>query len=904
MSQPYPARLRGLLLACLALFGLGALPAQTADLSLALIQADAAPARYTPYAVTVTVTNDGPDAAEGVVVDLPRPDGLVFVGGDESAASQGRYRPYSTQAWTVGTLAPGQAATLTLNLFLLDPTAPDYYGQVTASSAADPDSAPGNGTPGAVNEDDEASVLLGTGGGAGADLSLSFTGLGDPPAFTNYSTTLTLRNDGPEAATGVVVSVPFEPGSSAVFVGGDEAVASQGTYSPYGSQRWRVGELAAGATATLRLNFFRRRGDLQEVYAQVTAAEQEDPDSTPGNGTPPSVNEDDEARTGDGDGGDDGGDDGGGDDGGGDDGDDECLAFTTAFDGFDLSSYREITSLTEDPDGGYSLTLRRSSDAGFGFEDRQVYRFGTDGRFLSASDVTVVPTVRTTFDAATGELVVTSGGTETRTAIDTDALAPDGLSLDAVSVRVIEGGYFLLARSGTEPFGSEGPYTLTAAFLDDTLALTSSFELADGLPAQRTDDIDFFGATGRGGYFLSLLDAGASDYYFFDAAAGLQSTYRYSYGGRPRFVLAVGPGPDGTVAVADEKEGASASLRRVVTNFDAATGTLISGASTPEFVVGEYSRSRPLVLTDGTLVSGIEPNLFTVTTPEGTNRVIEVLNARDVLLLARTDDGGFLAVATETDGGGAPTGHRLLLRFGPDGSADCSSPPPAADLAIEVTSAVDVRPGSFDPATIVAGADVAIRNEGPALFFSLVGYTTYLSTDATLSEDDVQLDFNFLTPELPAGEVINDRGAGVLPAGLAPGVYYLVFEVLGGELFPDSDTTNNVAAVAFTFDGTGGEALVVSPNPARRGGELLVALTPRGAGTAPRGAVAGTTAEALPAPTLLQVVDQRGLVVHTRVLPADAGGRYDLSDLDLPAGWYTVQLPGTGTVAQRFLVAE
>ena len=129
-----------------------------ADLSLRLTQLNANPARYTEYTVTATVTNSGPMATSGVAVAVPLPAGLVFTGGREFTLSQGTYSPYFGQVWEVGTLASGQTATLTVSVFLLAPTAPDFYAQVMRSSATDPDSTPGNGTPPRVNEDDEAST--------------------------------------------------------------------------------------------------------------------------------------------------------------------------------------------------------------------------------------------------------------------------------------------------------------------------------------------------------------------------------------------------------------------------------------------------------------------------------------------------------------------------------------------------------------------------------------------------------------------------------------------------------------------------------------------------------------------------------------------------------------------------
>ncbi len=131
-----------------------------ADLSLRLSQSTAQPARYSIYSVTATITNSGPMAASNVAVSVPIPAGLVFTGGNEFTASQGTFSPYFGTTWEVGTLAPNQSATLTVNLFLLAPTAPAYYAQVIRSSATDPDSTPGNGTPPTVNEDDEASTAV------------------------------------------------------------------------------------------------------------------------------------------------------------------------------------------------------------------------------------------------------------------------------------------------------------------------------------------------------------------------------------------------------------------------------------------------------------------------------------------------------------------------------------------------------------------------------------------------------------------------------------------------------------------------------------------------------------------------------------------------------------------------
>ena len=269
-----------------------------ADLSLALSQNTTTPTRYSTYQVTAKLTNDGPAAATNVRVSLPAPAGTVFVGGDEGTASVGTFDAYYGRGWQIPRLGPGETATLTVNLFLRVPDAPDTYAEVVASDQPDPDSTPGNGR-GLVREDDEAATGgSGGGGGGGGDIDLS-PAIATTTAGARYEVTtvrLTLRNEGPATATGIRVDVPRPAG--VVYTGGDEGRASAGTFRPYRGPRgeWTVPALAAGATATLDINYFQLAVDFPEVYAEVGAAAEPDVDSTPGNGGG-RVTEDDEAST-------------------------------------------------------------------------------------------------------------------------------------------------------------------------------------------------------------------------------------------------------------------------------------------------------------------------------------------------------------------------------------------------------------------------------------------------------------------------------------------------------------------------------------------------------------------------------------------------------------------------------
>ena len=130
------------------------------------------------------------------------------------------------------------------------------------------------------------------------DLELEFgaTTPANPPQWGFYSETLIIRNTGTQTATGVEVEFKASPG--ATYKGGDEYSATQGNFRYWSSEIWTVGSLAAGSSATITVNYFLVNPNAPVAYAQVEKANQTDDDSTPGNGTCCTANEDDEANTG------------------------------------------------------------------------------------------------------------------------------------------------------------------------------------------------------------------------------------------------------------------------------------------------------------------------------------------------------------------------------------------------------------------------------------------------------------------------------------------------------------------------------------------------------------------------------------------------------------------------------
>ena len=128
------------------------------DLELSLVQNDPNPRQWGFYSVTATIENKGDQAANGVTMSFPAQAGVTYKGGDEFTASQGNFKYYSDEIWTVGTIPAGGSATLEVSYFLLQPNAPAAYAQVLTANEIDADSTPGNGSCCTPNEDDEAST--------------------------------------------------------------------------------------------------------------------------------------------------------------------------------------------------------------------------------------------------------------------------------------------------------------------------------------------------------------------------------------------------------------------------------------------------------------------------------------------------------------------------------------------------------------------------------------------------------------------------------------------------------------------------------------------------------------------------------------------------------------------------
>ncbi|PYQ64718.1 MAG: hypothetical protein DMF53_06885 [Acidobacteria bacterium] len=204
--------------------------AQRADLGLTKTVDNAAPALGANVTFTITVTNNGPNNATGVVVNDFLPDGLTYVSDDGGGA----YVP-GTGLWTVGALANAASATLHIVATVSDTGAIDNVASIAASTPLDPN---------AANDTAQSNLLA----PRSADLHMTFganVATVNPGGSIIY--TLTVKNLGQDPAYSVDVQEDFPafPALNPVSF-----TASQGVYNP-ATGHWDLASLETGNTATL-----------------------------------------------------------------------------------------------------------------------------------------------------------------------------------------------------------------------------------------------------------------------------------------------------------------------------------------------------------------------------------------------------------------------------------------------------------------------------------------------------------------------------------------------------------------------------------------------------------------------------------------------------------------------------
>ncbi len=251
----------------------------SADLSLRKTVDDASPNVGDIITYTLTVNSEGPDTTDGVKVRDTLPAGMTF---QSATPSIGTYDS-ATRVWTIGSLAANRSATLEIRAMVDTPGDKSNSAEIIASSQLDPDSTPDNNIPG---EDDQSSAELSP---ELVDLALKKSLSNDSPNIGDTITyTLELSNDGPTTATGVAVTDQLPSGVNIVG-----ATPTTGTYNP-STGVWNVDEVAVGSLPKLTITATVGNTGGETNTAEITAIDQPDSDSTPGNNVP---GEDDQAST-------------------------------------------------------------------------------------------------------------------------------------------------------------------------------------------------------------------------------------------------------------------------------------------------------------------------------------------------------------------------------------------------------------------------------------------------------------------------------------------------------------------------------------------------------------------------------------------------------------------------------
>ncbi len=200
------------------------------------------------FGITITVRNNGPSSASGIVLSLGMASGLLPVG---ATASQGTI---GGLLWTVGSLASGASATGTLQF---SPPMGTETFTAAISNAVESDSVPANNS---------ASVMVTV--TRMADLALTMGATQPVPHTPTVVYTATVSNTGPSTATGVTFNDTL-PGALSII----SANTTQGTCSAAANVSCTIGTLAKGAQAVVTITTTAMTTGMLNNTATVLATE-------------------------------------------------------------------------------------------------------------------------------------------------------------------------------------------------------------------------------------------------------------------------------------------------------------------------------------------------------------------------------------------------------------------------------------------------------------------------------------------------------------------------------------------------------------------------------------------------------------------------------------------------------
>ncbi len=203
--------------------------ATSADLIVTKVVDHSTPNVDDTVTFTIGLRNAGPSNATGVAVVDAIPAGLTLLAATPSVGTFDS----ATGRWTVGALAVNATAVLTVQARVNASGSMTNTATITASDQSDPNTS--NNTAGAaLNVPAAADIQV------QKTVDSTAVSVGMEATFT-----ITVRNAGPDAATGVEVTDAMPAGLS--YISG---TASTGTYDE-STGKWTIGNLALNGTATL-----------------------------------------------------------------------------------------------------------------------------------------------------------------------------------------------------------------------------------------------------------------------------------------------------------------------------------------------------------------------------------------------------------------------------------------------------------------------------------------------------------------------------------------------------------------------------------------------------------------------------------------------------------------------------
>jgi uncharacterized repeat protein (TIGR01451 family) len=218
---------------------------------------------------SLTIRDDGPQDATDVSVADILPAGVTYV---SHVAGDGAYDS-GTDVWTLPLLTDGQTLTLTVTATVDSDRAGQTLGTTASVTQVDPPD------PDAGNNSASVSLIVTANE---ADLRITvFTVSDTTPDISDVITyTITILNDGPQAATGVTVSDVIPAG-----VTYQSHVANSGSYTS-GTDSWAVPSIASAQSYTLSVTVQVDSDQAGQTLSNTaTAAQSGPPDPDMGNNT-------------------------------------------------------------------------------------------------------------------------------------------------------------------------------------------------------------------------------------------------------------------------------------------------------------------------------------------------------------------------------------------------------------------------------------------------------------------------------------------------------------------------------------------------------------------------------------------------------------------------------------------